>query len=92
MQQEVGKRRYGSSQAIIIVSSIIQRLQFINEVTGSDLRVGHDLRACTADVEFSKSVKLGGKDVILVDTPGFDDTVKSDAQILQQITDFLHDT
>lgn len=32
---------------------------------------------------------LDGKMVTLIDTPGFDDTVKSEAEILRLIADFL---
>lgn len=35
---------------------------------------------------------LDGKVVTLIDTPGFDDTVKTEAEILRLITDFLSAT
>lgn len=34
-------------------------------------------------------VRVGGREVALVDTPGFDDTTRSDADILEQIVEFL---
>lgn len=32
---------------------------------------------------------MDGKAVTLIDTPGLDDTVKSEAEVLQHITSFL---
>lgn len=55
--------------------------------TGNDLVVGHTLDSCTTMV---RMVKV--HDIILVDTPGFDDTYKSDTEILNMIADWLKDT
>jgi predicted GTPase len=49
--------------------------------------VGHDLESCTAEVSM---VRID--DVILVDTPGFDDTNKTDREILTMIADWLTNT
>ncbi|TCD63556.1 hypothetical protein EIP91_005227 [Steccherinum ochraceum] len=62
---------------------------FINLASGSDLKVGYGLESCTADVEVSSSLVLDGRLVTLIDTPGFDDTQKSEAEILRLIADFL---
>jgi hypothetical protein len=64
-------------------------LQFINAVTNSGFRVGHGLQSCTSDVKLSKPFAVKGQRVKLIDTPGFDDTNRTDADILRDITVFL---
>ncbi|KAF9781350.1 P-loop containing nucleoside triphosphate hydrolase protein [Thelephora terrestris] len=61
---------------------------FINTASGSHLRVGKNLKSCTAEVEVADFI-LDGRQVILIDTPGFDDTNVSDAEILKKIAAFL---
>jgi predicted GTPase len=51
---------------------------------GDDSRVGHGLESCTREIEMVKV-----NDVILVDTPGFDGTHKTDREILTMIADWL---
>ncbi|OCH84690.1 P-loop containing nucleoside triphosphate hydrolase protein [Obba rivulosa] len=62
---------------------------FINLLSGSSFAVGHDLDSSTMEVRLSRPFELDGRRVRLVDTPGFDDSSKSDAEILTQIADFL---
>ena len=50
------------------------------------------LESCTAEVQLSDVFTLDGREVLLVDTPGFDDTSKSDTEILQTIAAFLATT
>jgi predicted GTPase len=64
-------------------------LQFINAVTGSELQVGHGLESCTSEVHLSNSITLRGQEFLLVDTPGFNDTTRTDADILMEISVFL---
>lgn len=63
--------------------------QFINDASGSYLRVGTGLESQTYAVEFSKQFSLEKSQVTLIDTPGFDDTTKSDAEVLKAIAEFL---
>ncbi|ESK95348.1 hypothetical protein Moror_3873 [Moniliophthora roreri MCA 2997] len=58
---------------------------FINAVSGGNLRVGGDLESCTSTIELSPTFDLRGRQVTLIDTPGFDDTNRSDADILNMI-------
>jgi len=52
--------------------------------------VGHRLRSCTADVRAVRYAHpTDGYPVVFVDTPGFDDTYKSDVEILAMIADWL---
>lgn len=62
---------------------------FINTVSGSNLRVGRGLMSCTETVQPAKPFELDGRLVTLIDTPGFDDTSKSDADVLNMIAAFL---
>ena len=63
--------------------------QFINVASGSSLRVGTGLGSCTSDVKLADKFTLDGRTVILIDTPGFDDTSMSDTDILKVIAAFL---
>ena len=47
------------------------------------------LKSCTAEVEVADEFILDGRRVFLIDTPGFDDTNASDAEILEKIAAFL---
>jgi GTPase Era involved in 16S rRNA processing len=47
------------------------------------------LKSCTAEVQVANKFTLDGRQVILIDTPGFDDTNVSDAEILEKIAAFL---
>jgi flagellar biosynthesis GTPase FlhF len=62
---------------------------FINLASGSNLRVGRGLQSCTSIVQVAQPFELDGRSVTLIDTPGFDDTTKSDADILRMIAAFL---
>ncbi|CAE6519813.1 unnamed protein product [Rhizoctonia solani] len=62
---------------------------FVNDASGGDLRVGHNSHACTKDVEQSPIFQVDGRNVVLFDTPGFDDTHLSDTEILKRIGGFL---
>ncbi|CAE7189164.1 unnamed protein product [Rhizoctonia solani] len=63
---------------------------FVNDASGTDsMPVGHDLPSCTQQVIASETFKLDGQDLVLFDTPGFDDTTISDADTLKRIAEFL---
>jgi predicted GTPase len=65
------------------------KTSFINLVSGSDFRIGRGLKSCTKTVQVSKPFELDDRPVILIDTPGFDDTEKSDTDILHIIAEDL---
>ena len=54
--------------------------------------VGDGLRSCTSEVAYSHEFQLFGRRIILIDTPGFDDTTKSDTDILKLIALHLSTT
>jgi hypothetical protein len=47
------------------------------------------LDSCTQDVEMTPEFEFDGGKIILIDTPGFDDTNRSEVEILRLITNFL---
>jgi len=66
--------------------------QFINLISGVNLGVGNGLRSCTSTVQIAGSFDLDGRRVVLIDTPGFDDTTRSDTDVLNTIASFLATT
>jgi len=62
---------------------------FIKQVSGLDVQVGHSLRSCTSEIGIYAYPHSSGRTIYLVDTPGFDDTERSDKEILENIADFF---
>jgi hypothetical protein len=56
--------------------------------------VGHDLKSCTSNVSNVRiSIpEMAFGDLVFVDTPGFNDTHKSDVDILKMVADWLKST
>jgi len=73
----------------IMTKSSLASVKFINLASRSNLRIGISLESCTAEVQRADEFTLDGRRVILIDTPGFDDTSKSDTEILKMIAAFL---
>jgi hypothetical protein len=65
--------------------------QFIAAATGRDFGVGHGLQSHTSQMTAIR-VKRGNSYVVLVDTPGFDDTYLSDYDILKLVSDWLRES
>ncbi|KAE9365819.1 P-loop containing nucleoside triphosphate hydrolase protein [Stipitochalara longipes BDJ] len=64
---------------------------FIEKVSGQRLNIGHNLHSCTMNIE-KIHCKIGKHNVTLVDTPGFDDTSRSDTDVLILIANWLRDS
>ena len=62
-------------------------MQFINMLTENGAIVRHDLESCTAGVGMVRV-----DNIVLVDTPGFDNTDTTDREILSMIADWLTNT
>lgn len=68
---------------------------FINYIAGREVaEVGHDLcsrtiQLCPIIIDSSQSAPLNGGRLVLVDTPGFDDTCVDDTAILHSISLWL---
>ncbi|KAF9555463.1 hypothetical protein CPC08DRAFT_712004 [Agrocybe pediades] len=58
---------------------------------GTVVRAGDGLTSCTQDVEMVVVNRSLHNRIILVDTPGFDDTEKTEMEVLGQISNFLAD-
>ena len=65
--------------------------KFINLLSNSGFAVGTGLLSCTSEVRASNVFAYAGRRVQLLDTPGFDDTITSDREILRRIAAFLAD-
>ncbi|KDQ52985.1 hypothetical protein JAAARDRAFT_84004, partial [Jaapia argillacea MUCL 33604] len=64
---------------------------FVSHLTGAERKIG--LQSCTSEIQIIKlQSPNSGYDVVFVDTPGFDDTHKSDTVILNSISDWLNET
>ena len=61
----------------------------MNQASKSRLKVGEDLESCTSEIQESDEFILDGRRIVLIDTPGFDDTHKSDTDVLRSIAAFL---
>jgi predicted GTPase len=76
----------------IIVFSISPGLKIIDTLTNQPgKRAGSRLESCTTEVRAVRVFNhpIHGDHLVLVDTPGFDDTNKSDLQILQMVSNWL---
>lgn len=62
---------------------------FISLCTGEDVPVGHELQACTKEVTIYQCRWSSTVNIYLVDTPGFDDTNRSDTSVLKEIATWL---
>ncbi|KAF9437437.1 hypothetical protein BGZ76_000700 [Entomortierella beljakovae] len=60
----------------------------INEISGREVRIGHCLESCTKEISEVRC-KIDGQQVMILDTPGFDDTYRSDAQVLEEFATYL---
>jgi hypothetical protein len=52
-------------------------------------KVGIGLESCTIDVGIHEA-RIGGQRCFLIDTPGFDDTHRSDTDVLREVADWLN--
>ncbi|KAF5334745.1 hypothetical protein D9611_012954 [Ephemerocybe angulata] len=87
----MGRVPEGSETATIAVMGATGsgKSTFVNLVSGSSLRTSDSLHSCTEEVAVTEPFVVDSRKVVLVDTPGFDDTNKSDSDILKLIADFL---
>ena len=68
--------------------------QIIDTLAGEEGRAGDSLASVTQDIAAYRILdhERYGSHIVLVDTPGFDDTKRTDAQILELIGDWLKKT
>jgi predicted GTPase len=79
---------------IVSSGSSIDQQQFIELASGINGIVGHSLESCTNEISVIKFPvpELLDSEICLVDTPGFDDTNKSDVDVFRMVSDWLNDT
>lgn len=53
------------------------------------MQVSAELEGCTQQVKISVPCTINGRNVIFIDTPGFDDSMRGDADILRAISAHL---
>ncbi|KAF9260261.1 hypothetical protein L218DRAFT_1079502 [Marasmius fiardii PR-910] len=94
VERELKARQIDESTTLIAVMGATGsgKTTFINIASGGVLVIGDGLRSCTSTIQLSPSFLLDGRRVVLIDTPGFDDTNVSDADILELIATFLAST
>ena len=63
---------------------------FISLLALEHVEVGHSLESCTTEVQIYSFLREGGRHGYLIDTPGFDDTTRSDTEILWEIVNYLN--
>lgn len=63
---------------------------FLNHLaeTNFPVAVDDDMEACTATTQTAVAI-VGGVEILLVDTPGFDDPDKSEARVLINVTEWI---
>ena len=55
----------------------------------SNLRAGKGLKSCATSVQLADKFTLDGRPVVLINTPGFDDSKECDTNILRLVAAFL---
>ena len=65
---------------------------FISLLCDQKIEIGHDLQACTSSVDVYVCNLYPNQTIYLVDTPGFDDTNRSDTEVLREIAGWLTDS
>ena len=83
-----------STRTRCLIPFFLTFFKFIEIATGIDGIVGHSLVSCTNNISVFKLSVPGivDSDIYFVDTPGFDDTNKSDVDIFKMISDWLNST
>ncbi|PYH73764.1 P-loop containing nucleoside triphosphate hydrolase protein [Aspergillus vadensis CBS 113365] len=62
---------------------------FISLVTDQEVVIGNDLKACTQNVTMYRCKFSTSCNIWLIDTPGFDDTNRTDSEVLKEIAGWL---
>lgn len=87
--QEQGRPRYAVPYHSVQTTTQIALLQFINTATDSHLAVGSALTSRTQSIQLSRPVQFGSRRVVLIDTPGLDDTSRSTEDVIRMVTAYV---
>ncbi|KAH7133895.1 P-loop containing nucleoside triphosphate hydrolase protein [Dactylonectria macrodidyma] len=82
---------FRQDSAVILIMGVTGagKSSFISLLADQEVEVGHSLESSTVDVGIYSFNTSENKTVFLVDTPGFDDTIRPDVDILKDIVFFL---
>lgn len=61
---------------------------FANRASGQEVKVGYGIDPCTQDPQ-AVLFQLDNHQIVLIDTPGFDDTQRSDVEILRDVAKWM---
>lgn len=88
-----GRNAHGEPEVVIAVMGITGagKSFLIRETTKEAIVVGDGLKACTQKVE-GVTMQYKGNNVTLLDSPGFNDTYRTDTDILYDISTYLSGT
>lgn len=81
----------GPNDIVIAVMGMtgVGKSTFISYFSDESVMIGHTLEACTNKVAILPATLSDGTKLFLADTPGFDDTYKSDTDILREVASWL---
>ncbi|KAF5677560.1 hypothetical protein FHETE_1611 [Fusarium heterosporum] len=84
----------GPNDAFIAVMGITGsgKSSFISKCCAKPVTIGHKQGSCTSVVDVYPYEVSADSTVYLIDTPGFDDTDKSDTEVLKEIAAWLSDS
>ncbi|RGP71717.1 hypothetical protein FLONG3_7021 [Fusarium longipes] len=84
--QVIPAQSMSPGHTVILVMGItgVGKSTFISKLTGDDVGIGHDLTSYTKGIGIY-SMTISGRVTYLIDTPGFNDTWRSDLEILQEV-------
>ncbi|KAK0257976.1 hypothetical protein LTS16_002045 [Friedmanniomyces endolithicus] len=91
MSQLANGTQYRPEDSFVAVMGVTGagKSTFISRLAGDGAKVGHDLVSCTRDIE-SFSFRYNDSTIHLIDTPGFDDTYRTDSDVLKDIVFWLN--
>ncbi|KAF9386283.1 gTPase, IMAP member 8 [Mortierella sp. AD011] len=82
-------RQNGTKVVLVMGVTGAGKSYLIKDISGrDDVKIGHNLESCTQVVE-NIPCQIGDQSVLILDTPGFDDTNRSDTDILADIAGSL---
>ncbi|KAK1835660.1 P-loop containing nucleoside triphosphate hydrolase protein [Podospora conica] len=82
----------GPDDALIAIMGLtgVGKSTFISHFSPSTAIIGNDLESCTSTISFHPTTLPGiPRRVVLIDTPGFNDTTRTDTSILSEIAGWL---
>ncbi|RDL31500.1 uncharacterized protein BP5553_09709 [Venustampulla echinocandica] len=89
--QEEGWTTRPKISILVMGGTGVGKSALIAKLTGSPVKLGHTLQSCTTQCKGWNYIHESNTTVTLIDTPGFDDTVRPDMEILASIASYIRD-